>query len=98
MRYSRQTDKQRQEHVCILFCFLLTDDHLEALWVVLYKGLSLHCLRKEGFRDQWEAHTPQHLHYILLSVTHVILQPAHCCIVNLHTSTRVGEASTLYFI
>lgn len=81
--------------MCILCCFLLTDDHLQALWVVLYKGLSLHRLGKEGFRDQWEADTAQHLHYVLLPVTHVILQPAHCCIVNLLTSARPGELATL---
>lgn len=74
------------EIVCYCY-FLLTNDHLEALRVVLYKRLSLHCLWKERFRDQWEANTAQNLHDVLLSVTHVVLQPAHCCIVNLQTNT-----------
>lgn len=71
----------------MLLCLLqLTDDHLEALWVVLDEGLSLHRLGEERFRDQWKANTAQHLHDILLPVTYVILQPAHGCIVNLNTN------------
>lgn len=78
----------------MLLCLLqLTDDHLEALWVVLDEGLSLHRLGKECFRDKWEANTAQHLHDILLPVTHVILQPAHCCIVNLNTNTTKNMVS-----
>lgn len=81
--------------VCVhvfLSPLLLTDDHLEALWVVLDEGLTLHRLGEEGFGDQRKANAPQHLHHVLLSVTHVVLQPAHCCVIYLkhkcNTKTR----------
>lgn len=73
--------------VCTRLSFLLlTDNHLEALWVVLDEGLSLHRLGEESFGDQWKANAPQNLHDVLLSVTHIVLQPAHCCIINLNTN------------
>lgn len=71
--------------LCV-YVFLRTDDHLEALWIILDEGLSLHRLGQECFGDQREANTPQHLHHILLSVTHIVLQPAHCCVINLNTN------------
>ncbi len=83
--------------VCVfvfLSPLLLTDDHLEALWVVLDEGLTLHRLGEEGFGDQRKANAPQHLHHVLLSVTHVVLQPAHCCVINLNTNATTKHAGT----
>lgn len=74
--------------------FLLTDDHLEALGVVLDEGLSLYCLGEEGFGDQRKADTPQHLHHVLLSVAHVVLQPANCSVVNLKTNKTLKRSKS----
>lgn len=76
--------------------FALTDDHLEALWVVLDEGLSLHPLGEEGFGDQRKANAPQHLYDVLLSVAHVILQPPHCCIVNLNKGNKKACRNTYF--
>lgn len=77
------------------FLLPLTDDHLETLWVVLDEGLGLHRLREEGFGDQRKANAPQHLHHVLLPVTHVILQPANGCVIYLKntnaTTKHVGS-------
>ena len=70
-------------HVFLCFLLLLTYDHLQALRVFLDEGFSLHRLGEEGFGDQRKANAPQHLHHVLLSVTHVVLEPAHCCVINL---------------
>lgn len=87
------------ESVCIILSLIpLTDDHLEALWVVLYEGLSLHRLGEEGFGDQRKANAPQHLHHVLLSVTHIVLQPAHCCIINLNPNATTKHVGTNWFL
>lgn len=83
--------------VCVyvsLSPLLLTDDHLEALWVVLDEGLTLHRLGEEGFGDQRKANAPQHLHHVLLSVAHIVLQPAHCCVIYLNANATTKHMGT----
>lgn len=80
---------------CVYVSLLpLTDDHLEALWVVLDEGLSLHSLGEEGFGDQRKANAPQHLHHVLLSVAHIVLQPAYCGIIDLNTNAKTKRVGT----